>query len=191
MRKNNNVQFVIEGRNLYLEKVLVATSVPLFFICKDNRNIRYSVLCIDTFEFKYALIQSYNEDIQKMLKMKISMRELFNRAVNDVYWEVEVSEEDGSDIVTIGSIIDIPKEYLPDAVPYISTDLKYEKTIKRDVFYNNMLTKAYKVYLLLLLINNILFTQKHSSIFMLVVNILCGLWLTTLIMREIDRGGKR
>jgi len=191
MRKNDNVQFVIEGRKLYLEKVLVETSVPLFFICKDNRNIRYAVLCTDTFEFKYVLIQSYNEDIQKMLKMKISMRELFNRAVNDVYWEVEVSEEDGSDIVTIGSIIDIPKEYLPDAVPYISTDLKYEKTINQDVFYNKMLIKAYKLYLLLLFVIDILFTQNQNNIILTTITILSGLWLILLIMKEIDRGGKR
>ena len=55
MKNSRVVQFVIDGKELYLEKVLVETSVPLFFICKDDNDIRYSVLCTDTFEFKYVL----------------------------------------------------------------------------------------------------------------------------------------
>lgn len=191
MRKPRNVQFVIEGKELYFEKLLAASSVPLFFICKDNRGIRYSVLCTDTFEFKYMLVQSYNEDIKKMLDMEISMRELFNRAVDDVYWVVEVSEEDGSDIVTKGSIIDVPREYLPDKdIPYISTDLKYEKIINHDVLYNNMTIIAYKIYIAILFLADIIFAQ-HSNIVIFILNILCGLWLITMIMKEIKRGGKR
>lgn len=190
MKNSRVVQFVIDGKELYLEKVLVETSVPLFFICKDDNNTRYSVLCTDTFEFKYVLIQSYNEDIQKMLKMRISMRELFNRAVNDIYWKVEVSE-DGSDFVTIGSIIDIPKEYLPDAVPYVSTDTKYEKTINRSVFYNKMLIKAYQLYLLILFMYNIIYSQKHFNMSITSINILVGLYLIISINKELKRGGKR
>lgn len=190
MKNSRVVQFVIDGKELYLEKVLVETSVPLFFICKDDSDIRYSVLCTDTFEFKYVLIQSYNEDIQKMLKKRISMRELFNRAVNDIYWQVEVSE-DGSDIVTVGSIIDIPREYLPGAVPYISTDEKYEKTINRSVFHNKLLIKAYQLYLLILLVYNIIFSQKHINTVISSINILIGFYLIILINKEIKRGGKR
>lgn len=192
MRKPRNVQFMIEGKELYFEKLLAASSVPLFFICKDNRGIRYSVLCTDTFEFKYMLVQSYNEDIKKMLDMEISMRELFNRAVDDVYWLVEVSEEDGSDIITKGSIIDVPREYLPDIdIPYISTDLKYEKIINHDVLYNNIIIIAYKIYITLLFLTNIIFAQEHSNMIIFISNILCGLWMSIMIMKEIKRGGKR
>lgn len=191
MRKN--IQFVIENKNLYLEKILVKTSVPVFFICKDILGVRYSVLCTDTSGFKYTIVQSYNEDIKDLLDMKISVRELINRAIGDVCWEVEISKEDGSDIVTKRSIINIPNEYLPeDNSVCITEDFEYIKQINFDVGHNKFNILLFKILTCLNFLMSILFiTDYNSNMFYTIILALCNGYVCNRILKLITIGGKK
>ena len=67
--------FIIEKKDLYLEKVLVDyMDIPIFFICKSNEDY-YIALCIDVEEYNYVVAQMSLEDTYALLHGKIAMRD--------------------------------------------------------------------------------------------------------------------
>lgn len=63
---------------LFIEKILIEVDIPIFMICTDNKRKRYAALCIeDDVVEKYLIVRTDAMQIIKMVKQKISMRELF------------------------------------------------------------------------------------------------------------------
>lgn len=62
---------------LYTEEVLVFFDVPLLFVCKDNKDKRYLILCIDEEEGRYLCSPTTNEWLLKLLTDEVPMAEVF------------------------------------------------------------------------------------------------------------------
>ena len=77
---NKIVCFKIENQILYLEKVLAEFDIPTFFMCIDEKNERYAVLCTDLEELTYIVAKIEISNLISMLKKKIYMHDLFTES---------------------------------------------------------------------------------------------------------------
>lgn len=109
----SDISFVINGAELYTEKVLVEFEIPLLFICKDKSNKRYVVLCVNSEEERYLVVQSRVSDIVDMIQNTITMKELFLKAMNGTAWMIVAGESYEDDFVKTLSIQDIQDVDLP------------------------------------------------------------------------------
>lgn len=106
----NNISFIINGIELYTEKVLVELEIPLLFICNDKYHNRYTVLCVDSDEERYLVVRSDMTDIVDMIQNTITMRELFLKAIDDKAWMIKAGEtldNDSVEEILIQNIQDI------------------------------------------------------------------------------------
>ena len=111
------VFFIIDGKELILDKVLVEfDETPVFFVCKNEKDY-FIGLNIDLDEERYILTRISLRGLSKMLHGKITMRELMLHS--DKYWEIIAGEEPGEDIIYEKSIEEIPLELLPYEGAYL------------------------------------------------------------------------
>ncbi len=109
--------FIIDGRELFLDKVLVEfDETPVFFVCK-NKSSYFIALNIDLNEERYILSRISLNGLSKMLHGKITMRELVLQS--DKYWDIMAGEELDKDTVCEKSIEEIPLELLPYEGAYL------------------------------------------------------------------------
>lgn len=109
----SRITFILNGVALYTEKVLVEFEMPLLFICKDKSNKRYSVLCVDSDEERYLIVESRIRDIVQMIQNTITMKELFLKAKNSIAWMVKSGKTLSEDYVDTIDILNVEDEDLP------------------------------------------------------------------------------
>ncbi len=116
------VFFIIDGKELILDKVLVEfDETPVFFVCKNEKDY-FIGLNIDLDEERYILTRISLRGLSKMLHGKITMRELMLHS--DKYWEIIAGEEPGEDIIYEKSIEEIPLKVLPYEGAYLKIATK-------------------------------------------------------------------
>jgi len=117
--------FCIEGRNLYLEQVLVEyMNIPIFFLCKNNQQ-HYLALCTDMDDFNYLIIELSTSDLYNLLHGNIPMRDVFLKQKE--YWEVKSNKDISKDIVSKHEIHQLDTSLLPKENAYfqvLTEDLK-------------------------------------------------------------------
>lgn len=140
---SDNLQFYIENQKIYLEIVLIEFQIPLLFICRDDNDERYSVLCIDSDlkNLKYILIKSDIVDIIEVLNKNITLEEFFRKGKDNTYWEVIASDNPYNDKVKKKDLTTISSEKLPDTGIYFDVE---SDEISR---YTSNLEQIYKIRL--------------------------------------------
>ncbi len=122
---NQELCFCIEGRNLYLEQVLVEyMNIPIFFLCKNNQQ-HYLVLCTDMDDFNYLVIELSTSDLYNLLHGNIPMRDVFLKQKE--YWEVNSNKNISKDIISKHEIHYLDNSLLPEENAYfqaLTEDLK-------------------------------------------------------------------
>lgn len=87
--------FIIEGKHLYLEQVLVDDNgTPVFFLCK-SKDQYYLALCIDIHALKYIVVIVSIMDVYHLLHGRIPMRDLILQQTE--YWNIVSGEDVSSD----------------------------------------------------------------------------------------------
>lgn len=77
---NNDVFFEIEGKKLYLDKVLVEyDNSAVFFVCKSGERY-YICLNVDFEDDRYIVEEIEMLDLIKMLEGKVPMRDILLKA---------------------------------------------------------------------------------------------------------------
>lgn len=189
-------QFIIDNKKLYLEKVLIETKIPLLFICKDKYKNRYTVMCVDTFDIKYIIIQSNIIDLMYFIDGIFTLNTLIEKAKDGLYWEVVTSDENIKyDKIEKKNIVDIPKECLPD------NDLIYEENEQRDYYdklkneyiYRDYMTTFEKVYFIIMqIIVTLVLSNKYIGLFYNEPHWLISYIISCIILDIIFfRGGKK
>ena len=74
---DKEICFRIDSKNLYIDEYLVELNLPIFFICKDDNNLKYAVMCINTTNLTYVLCRVTIQSILKMLKNNLSLYDFF------------------------------------------------------------------------------------------------------------------
>ncbi len=133
---NNELCFVVNGENLYLDKVLVAfNEIPIFFVCIDKKDNYYLVLCLDTEQMTYLVLKSSISDIWKMLTQRKTMRDTILHG--SIFWMIESGNTPEDD-----SIEPIKKESIDDDVlPFEGAF--YEKVYEEDELYIEHIDSQY------------------------------------------------
>lgn len=106
------VFFVIDGKELLLDKVLVEyNGTPIFFVCRSEGNF-FASICIDMDEERYLIAKVKLSSLSKMLHRNITMRDMILQA--EEFWNIVAGEDFAQDIV-----IKVEKNVLPlDELPY-------------------------------------------------------------------------
>lgn len=128
--------FIIEKKDLYLEKVLVDyMDIPIFFICKSNEDY-YIALCIDVEEYNYVVAQMSLEDTYALLHGKIAMRDAILKQKE--YWLIYSGVTPQEDVVEKKKISQLSKDVLPEKGAYykiLTDDIeKYVQTFDEGYF---------------------------------------------------------
>lgn len=104
--------FCIEGRNLYLEQVLVDyLEIPVFFLCRNEKRY-YVALCTDIEELSYIVVDTSSSAVYNLLHGQIPMRDIILNQKK--YWSVVSGEEIPMDIVTEHSVKEMDCSVLPE-----------------------------------------------------------------------------
>lgn len=108
---NKELCFVLDGKELYLDQILVDyDDIPIFYLCKSGDE-RYLVLSADLDEEKYIIVKPSQKEILDMLCGKTAMREVITE--QSFFWEVFAKEEYSEDIVVKKDICQMPDGVLP------------------------------------------------------------------------------
>ena len=87
--------FIIEGKHLYLEQVLVDDNgIPVFFLCK-SKDQYYLALCTDIHALNYIVVIVSVTDVYYLLHGRIPMRDLILKQTE--YWNIVSGEDVSSD----------------------------------------------------------------------------------------------
>ena len=109
---NKQLCFILEGKELYLDKGLVYfNDIPIFFVCSDIQKQYYLVLCIDIDDLEYVIVNVSKKNLLNMLTKKQTMRETLLNC--ESFWCVKAGEEVGNDIVELKRITEIDFDVLP------------------------------------------------------------------------------
>lgn len=109
---------VNELGELYKEYVLVHFDVPLLFVCKDNMNNRYLILCIDEEEGQYLCLQISNNMLLKMLKKEITMADTFKQPSGKENFLISYDFSKEKFIGKYIAVSDLTADMLPDEGAY-------------------------------------------------------------------------
>lgn len=105
----------IEGKDVYLEKILVDyEDILIFFLCKSMEQY-YVVLCTDIKVFRYIVVSELEADVFHLLQGELPMRNVFTKSSE--YWEVIVGEEVTLDTVTKYMMGELDCTVLPEKDP--------------------------------------------------------------------------
>lgn len=104
--------FCLEGKDLYLEKVLVEyMDIPILFLC-EGAGEYYLALCTNIDELVYVLVFVKPDELSDMLYGKISIQDIFLK--QEEYWEVFSEEHIQKDKVIKHRIENLDVSYLPE-----------------------------------------------------------------------------
>lgn len=124
--------FCIEGRNLYLEQVLVEyMNIPIFFLCK-NKQQHYLTLCTNMDDFNYLVIELSTSDLYNLLHGNITMRDVFLKQKE--YWEVNSNKTISKDIVSKHEIHHLDNSLLPKENAYFQALIEDLKIFIQNLF---------------------------------------------------------
>lgn len=113
---NKELCFIIEGKKLYLEKVLVSfQEVPIFFLCKNNKDY-YIALCVDVDKLNYVVTRLSIKDVFDLLHGIIPMRNAITQ--QEAYWYIESQEDIKSDTVEKRQMYTLDITILPQVNAY-------------------------------------------------------------------------
>lgn len=113
---NKELCFIIEGKELYLEKVLVSfQEVPIFFLCKNNKDY-YIALCVDVDKLNYVVTRLSIKDVFDLLHGIIPMRNAITQ--QEAYWYIESREDIKSDTVEKRQMYTLDITILPQVNAY-------------------------------------------------------------------------
>ena len=122
------IEFKVNNKNLYRERVILDTGLPVFFVCIDDDLTRYAVLCIDPIDLKYVIHPTTIEHLLGVLRSEITLREFFASA--EQYWLVKAGSSYDDDIIT--ELCEFPRDALPvdSFLDYSDTEIEaYIKTL--------------------------------------------------------------
>ena len=104
--------FKIEGKELYLEQILVDfNDVAIFFLCK-NEDQYYIALCVDFHESTYIVAKVTIEDIYKLLHSELTMRDFILKQKE--YYQVYLGFTIDRDKIEKHKMEDIDESVLPE-----------------------------------------------------------------------------
>lgn len=104
--------FYIDGKELYLEQVLVDyMEVPIFFLCKGGAQF-YLALCTDLDVLDYVVVKLSVPEVSDLLNGRVSMRD--SMLHQEGYWEVISGEEISMDTVKHYPICELDEALLPE-----------------------------------------------------------------------------
>lgn len=113
---NKELCFIIEGKELYLEKVLVSfQEVPIFFLCKNSKDY-YIALCVDVDKLNYVVTRLSIKDVFDLLHGIIPMRNAITQ--QEAYWYIESQEDIKSDTVEKRQMYTLDITILPQVNAY-------------------------------------------------------------------------
>ena len=79
--------FVVDEQSLFLEKMLVFfNDIPIFFVCKNEKEQPFLVLCTDLEQLEYLVAEMELHTLREMLNQQCTMREAILNGVN--FWKV-------------------------------------------------------------------------------------------------------
>ena len=125
----NNVYFVINGKKLYLDFMLEELNdMPFFYVCKDDANAKYLVLCTDFDNEEYILVRVTLHDLRDMLYGAMDIRNAF---LGKACWDVKcIGNTYKDDIVAVCE--NVPIDYLPEeGAKYELLDIEHIKYAER------------------------------------------------------------
>ncbi len=103
--------FIIEGRYLYMDQVLIDYNEdPIFYVCKDDENY-YLVLCTDIENMKYYISEVMVHTLSEMVNGEKPMRDAFLQGSS--FWMVSASDNPEDDLVTTIKVDEIDLDELP------------------------------------------------------------------------------
>lgn len=120
---SNDICFIINSKNLYIDEYLVDLNIPIFFICRDEDNSKYAVICENTKDFEYLICKVSNLSLLKMLKNELSLYDFIYYST--LRWFVKSGESIESDVVK--ELKDLTPDYYPKRNEYL--DLTNEKIL--------------------------------------------------------------
>lgn len=122
MGMNEQVFFVIDRKELVLDKVLVEfNEAPIFFVCKFEQTY-YISSCVDIENERYLVAKVGLSNLSKMLHGKITMRSLILQAHQ--FWDISVGEDVSTDIVIEKNVESILLSELPYEGAYLTLATK-------------------------------------------------------------------
>ena len=103
--------FLIEGKNLYMEQILVDyENVPIFYVCSDGGK-EYLVLRRHMDLELYIIVEISLKNLSDMLHGKLSMREALMK--EDKFWAVDAGDDVEEDEVVRKEMSEMPLQDLP------------------------------------------------------------------------------
>lgn len=112
-KKMKTISFIVNGNCLYTDIWLLLDEIPIFFVCRDDSERYYVVLCVDMDIPKYNIVETPAMLLHDMLCGNIPMREVFTSQKE--YWEVTANTDKiDEDSVVRRQIKDMPADELPD-----------------------------------------------------------------------------
>lgn len=110
---NKELCFIIDGIELYMEKVLVDyLDIPIFFLCKD-KNEYFIVLCYDIDNLSYIVVKVSMVDVWNLLHGRIPMRDVITKQKE--FWKVISRNDISDDIIMQYSMEQIDHDILPES----------------------------------------------------------------------------
>ena len=128
-----DICFKIGTSSLFVDEYLVDFDIPIFYICKTEFGKKYSVVCVDSHNMEYIISSTTNEDILKMLKSQLLLRDFILKS--DEHWHILSGDTIDDD--KINRIYDIPDNMLPKSGEYLDLHNKriddYSKKIQNEI----------------------------------------------------------
>ena len=113
---NKELCFIVDGKELYLEHVLVDfNEIPVFYVCSHDKE-RYTVLCTDIENEEYIIVKSPLWRLCDLLNGTLEMKEIFTK--ENFYWRVKAGDEVADDDVRKEPVDTLEPSLLPDRGAY-------------------------------------------------------------------------
>lgn len=123
MEKNGKKWIEIkELGQLYIEKILLALDVPIFFVCTDCEANSYLCLCIDVEIGQYVIAEVKHEQLLKLLCNEVPMETVFRNCKNRVVYITEYNFNDNCMMSNIVDVTDLSEDLLPDKGEYFEVN---------------------------------------------------------------------
>lgn len=140
-----NESFIINNEKLYCEQILIFCDLPLLFICVDEKENHYIVLCSDSENLDYIISKVSVFEILNLLNKKITMREIFVQSSEK--WRIKTAELKENDLIEkVNSFSD---SELPDENVYFEIFdeklFEYKKNLTLKLIYSSICENFLKV----------------------------------------------
>lgn len=144
---HNTICFEINGKSLMLDKALITFTIPIFFICCDDDNQKYAVLCTDSDQLNYIVGKIDTKSILDMLNNTLSLRDFFLAATEK--WRILARDDYTLDIIE--KIETLHDDELPKTDTYFEfSNIKieeYKKQLECEIE-NNMYSTEQQLFLM-------------------------------------------